>query len=156
MSIAKVLGVITTEARAKVKTSFESVKGELTFLISLNKEERKKLRKIGPGRKGYVQEVNTASNANSSALAAGFNLNDFNTKLALYNALSEIRSWANPLMDSLDSTMMALGSELMKESDEAYGYLKVAASKDNSQNLNTTIEKIKDILKQAKKPIKKA
>jgi len=59
-------------------------------------------------------------------------------------------------MDSLDSTLMALGSELMKESDEAYGYLKIAASKDNSQNLNTTIEKIKDILKQAKKPVKKA
>ena len=156
MSIAKVLGVITTEARTKIKTSFESVKGELTFLISLNKEERKKLRKIGPGRKGYVQEVNTASNANNSALAAGFNLDDNNAKLALYNALSEIRSWANPLRDSLENTLMALGSELMKESDEAYGYLKVASSKENNQNLNTTIEKIKSILKQAKKTVKKA
>jgi len=156
MSIAKILGVISPESRGKIKTNFDGVKEELPFLISLTKEERKKLRKIGPGRKGYVQEVNTASNANSSALAAGFNLNDFNSKLALYNALSEIRSWANPLMDSLDSTLMALGSELMKESDEAYGYLKVAASKDNNQNLNTTIGKIKNILKQAKKTVKKA
>ena len=156
MSIAKILGVISPEARGNIKSNIDGIKEELPFLISLTKDERKKLRKIGPGRKGYVQEVNTASNANSSALAAGFNLNDFNTKLALYNALSEIRSWANPLMDSLDSTMMALGSELMKESDEAYGYLKIAASKDNNQNLNTTIEKIKDILKQAKKPVKKA
>jgi hypothetical protein len=59
-------------------------------------------------------------------------------------------------MDSLDSTLIGLGSELMKESDEAYGYLKIAASKDNNQNLNTTIEKIKDILKQSKKTINKA
>ena len=141
--------------KLRIKTSFESIKGDLPFLISLTKEERKKLRKIGQGRKVYVEEVNTASNANSSALAAGFKLDDYNAKLALYNALSEIRSWANPLMDSLDNTMMALGSELMKESDEAYGYLKIAASKDNNQNLNTTIKKIKDIMKQSKKTVKK-
>ena len=156
MSIAKILGVISPEARGIIKTNFDGVKGELPFLISLTKEERKKLRKIGPARKGYVQEVNTASNANNSALAAGFNLDVYNAKLALYNALSEIRSWANPLRDSLDSTMMALGAELLKKTDEAYGYLKIAASKENNQNLNTTIEKIKDILKQAKKTIKKA
>lgn len=155
MSIAKILGTIASEVKLKIKTSFESIKGDLPFLISLNKEERKKLRKIGPGRKVYVEEVNIASNANSSALAAGFKLDDYNAKLALYNALAEIRSWAHPLMDSLDSTMMALGSELMKESDEAYGYLKIAASKDNNQNLNTTIKKIKGIMKQAKKTVKK-
>jgi phosphatidylinositol kinase/protein kinase (PI-3 family) len=156
MSIAKILGVIAPESRTKIKTNLDGVKGELPFLISLTKEERKKLRKIGPGRIGYVNEVNTASNANSSALAAGFKLNDYNTKLALYTALAEINSWVTPLKDSLDSTLIALGSELMKESDEAYGYLKVAASKENNQNLNSTIQKIMDILKHLRKPVKKS
>ena len=156
MSIAKILGVVSPEARGNIKSNIDGIKEELPFLISLTKDERKKLRKIGPGRIGYVNEVNTASNANSSALAAGFKLDDYNTKLALYKALSDIYSWANPLKDSLESTLMALGSELMKESDEAYGYQKIAASKENNQNLNTTIEKIKSILKQAKKTVKKA
>jgi hypothetical protein len=156
MSIAKILGVISPEARGNIKSNIDGVKGELPFLISLTKEERKKLRKIGPGRIGYVNEVNTASNANSSALAAGFKLDDYNAKLALYTALLEIYSWTNPLKDSMESTLMALGSELMKKSDEAYGYLKISASKENDQNLNSTIQKIMDILKQVKKASKKA
>jgi hypothetical protein len=157
MNIAKILGIITPESKAKIKTSLEGVKTELPFLISLTKEERKKLRKIGPARIGYVTEVNIAANANSTALAAGFKLNDYNTKLALYTALSEIYSLANPLKDSLESTLMALGSELVKESDKAYGYLKVAASNENNENLNTTIQKIMDIMKHEKKqPPKKS
>jgi hypothetical protein len=156
MSNGKISGVINSDSKVKIKTNLEGVKAELPFLISLTKEERKKLRKIGPGRIGYVNEVNTASNANSSALAAGFKLDDYNARLALYTALSEIYSWANPLRDSLESTLMALGAELMRESDEAYGYLKIAAAKDNNQNLNSTIEKIMGILKQARKQVKKA
>jgi hypothetical protein len=155
MSNGKISGVITADSKVNIKTNLDGVKAELPFLISLNKDERKKLRKIGPGRIGYVNEVNMASNANNTALASGFNLDEYNNKLALYTALTEIYSWANPLMDSLESTLMALGAELMKESDEAYGYLKIAASKDNNQNLNTTIRKIMGILKQARKSQKK-
>ena len=156
MSNGKISGVINSDSKVKIKTNIDGVKVELPFLISLTKDERKKLRKIGPGRIGYVNEVNTASNANSSALAGGFKLDDYNSKLALYKALTEIYSWATPLKDSLESTLMALGAELMKESDEAYGYLKIAAAKDNNQNLNSTIDKIMGILKQARKQVKKA
>jgi hypothetical protein len=56
----------------------------------------------------------------------------------LYTALSEIYSLVNPLKDSMECTLMALGAELMKESDEDYGYLKIASSKANNQNLNST------------------
>jgi len=156
MSSARITGVVSPTSKAKIKTDLDGAKGELPFLISLTKAERSKLRKIGPGRTGYVHEVYTASNANKNALPPSFNLDEYNSRMALYQELHDVLSWLNTFKDSIESTMMAAGSDLLKGSDKLYGYLKIAASNGNDENLNTTIKKIADILKQTKRKVKKA
>lgn len=151
MANYNISGSLTPESKTKIKESLESIKTELPFTVSLTNDERQKLRKIGPHRIGYVTEVNLASNANQSALAKGFQLDEYNSDIALFNNLAEIRSLLRPLYDAIDNTLMALGSEVMAQSDRAYDYLKVAAKKDKNENLNTTVKKIAAILKQTKK-----
>lgn len=44
-------------------------------------------------------------------------------RFAQGTALSEIYSWVNLLKDSVESTLMTPGAEVMKESDEALFYV---------------------------------
>jgi hypothetical protein len=155
MSDSHISGKLTTETKEKVLKSLDDVMVLLPFLLSLTADERKKLRKIGPDRLGYATEVNIASNANSSALASGFKMADYNEALDLFRALTDVDAKLTTFKDAMDNTLMALGAELMKKSDEAYGYLKIAAEKNNDQNLNSTIKKIIDMLKTGKH-VKKA
>lgn len=147
MGYGNISFVMTPEVKAAIKLKFDGLTADMPFLVSLTTDERKKLRKIGPTRVGYVNEVNVTSNAHQSALANDFSLPEFNKDKVGYNDLAELRSWAEQLLESIDNTMMALGSELMKQSDTAYGYLKLHAKKTNDQNLNAAVKRIADMLK---------
>jgi hypothetical protein len=141
---------MTPEVKAAIKLKFDGLKADMPFLVNLTAEERKALRTIGPNRLGYVTEVHLASNTHTPALASDFDLAEFNKDKAGYTDLAEIRAWAEQLMESIDNTMMALGAELMKQTDTAYGYLKIHAKKTNDQNLNATMDRISSILKTEK------
>jgi hypothetical protein len=125
----------------------------LPFLINLSVDERKKLRKMGPGRTSYVQDIYQAATNNSGAIPQGFSMTEFGKDLQLYRDLSDILSWLEPLVESMESTLMALSAELMKQADECYGHLKVAAQKSTNQSLNVTMKRISDQLKQSSKTV---
>jgi hypothetical protein len=125
----------------------------LPFLINLSVDERKKLRKMGPGRTSYVQDIFQAATNNSGAIPQRFSMSEFGKDLQLYRDLSDILSLMEPLFESMESTSMALSAELMKQADECYGYLKVAAQKSTNQSLNATLKRISDQLKQSPKTL---
>jgi hypothetical protein len=154
MGYGNISFVLTPEVKAAIKLKFAGLKADMPFLVKLTAEERKKLRKIGPNRLGYVTEVNLASNSHQPALAGDFDLAEFNKDKAGYTDLAELRSWAEQLLESIDNTMMALGGELMKQTDTAYSYLKIHAKKTNDQNLKAAIDRISNILKTDKGPKK--
>lgn len=151
MGYGNISYVMTPKLKEEIRLKLEGVKTGMPFLVNLTTEERIKLRKIGPQRLGYVTEVNRASNAHKAALAASFNLDEYNKDKTLLNDLAEIQSWLGPLHDTVVNTMIALGSEVMKQSDTAYDYLKLHALKNKDENLSSTIKKISAILKQTKK-----
>jgi hypothetical protein len=155
MGYGNISFVLDPEVKAAIKLKFDGLKADMPFLITLTSEERKKLRTIGPNRLSYVTEVNLTSNSHSPALAADFNLAEFNKDKTGYTDLAELRTWAEQLMESIDNTMMALGAELMKQTDTAYGYLKIHAKKTNDQNLDSAVKRIADMLKRAKTEEKK-
>lgn len=156
MSDIHISGKITDESKGKITQSFDAVRKELPFLRSLTADERKGLRTIGAERLGYATEVNVASNANDTAMAKGFSLIEYNESYNLFIDLAEVITELNSLKDALVNTQMTVGAELMKQSDEAYGYLKIAAEKKNDQHLNTTIKKIMNMLKTGKRGPKKS
>lgn len=147
---------MTPEDKTSIKDSIEGVRAKMPYLVSLTKDERKKLRKIGPNRLGYATEVNLASNAHKPALAAGFDLEGYNRSKALLSDVSEVYSLIESLYDAVGNTMMALGADVMKYTDTAYDYLKVHANKSNDQSMNSTMKKISAILRQTRKTQPKA
>ena len=151
MSYQNISASIVAADKTAVITALQTIKTKLPFLINLTIADRKKLRKMGSVRTSYVQDVYTAATNNASAIPSGFSLTEYGKDATLLKDLTDIQALLQPLFEGLEDTQMALGSELMKQSDECYGYLKVAAKKSSSQNLTMAIKSISDQLKHAKK-----
>lgn len=148
MAYQNISAVISAADKTAVQTAIQTIKAKLPFLVNLNPQERKKLRKMGPVHTSYVQDVYQAVVNNSIVIPGSINLAEYGKDVALMKDITDILSWLLPVFDGIENTSVALGNELMKQSDECYGYLKVAAKKSSNQSLNQTVKQIADQLKQ--------
>jgi len=151
MSYQNISASILAADKTAIQTALQTIKAKMPFLIALNPTERKKLRKMGAGRTAYVQDVYNAASNNSASIPAGLSLTEFAKDVQLMKDMTDIIGWLMPVYDAIQDTDLALGSELMKQADEAYGYLKNAAKKSSSQALSTTVKQISDQLKTGKR-----
>lgn len=130
MAYQNISAVISAADKTAVQTAIQTIKAKLPFLVNLNPQERKKLRKMGPVHTSYVQDVYQAVVNNSIVIPGSINLAEYGKDVALMKDITDILSWLLPVFDGIENTSVALGNELMKQSDECYGYLKVAANKE--------------------------
>lgn len=135
MPQSKISAALTATDKQAIITAIQTIKTKLPFLVNLNDVERKKLRKMGAVRTGYVQEVFYASSANTTSLPSGFDMVEYNKDFNIHKELREIHSLLGPVAEGIGNTLMAAGSDLMLQSDECYGHLKVAAKKSPNQSL---------------------
>jgi len=156
MSYADINETLLPEDKTAIKTGIDAVKAKLPFMVNLTPEERHKLRKLGANRMSYASDANLAANSNQKALPASLDLNAYNGKVKLMDDLKEVYAWLTPLYEGVESTLMAVGAEVMKLTDDVYGHLKVEAKKSKDQNLNAIVKNIADQLKQHKKNNKQA
>jgi hypothetical protein len=150
MAYSNISAVITAEDKAAVQAAIQTLKAKLPFLVNLNPQERIKLRKMGAVRTSYVQDVYQAAVNNTGVIPSDINLTEYGKDVALLKDMEDILSWLLPVTEGIEITTMAIGSELMKQSDACYGYLKVAAKKSTNQALGETVKKITDQLKHVK------
>ena len=61
MSYQNISAVITAADKEAVQTAVQTIKAKLPFLVNLNPQERKRLRKMGAVRTAYVQDVYQAA-----------------------------------------------------------------------------------------------
>jgi len=118
---------ITAEKIAEVKSSLESIKAAMPFLINLNKEERKTLQKLGTGSFGFVEDALNVSKNHVSILPNNFDTQEFEKDVWLAHALNDINSVLVPLAEGVSDTLVALGGEAMKQSNVIYAQVKIAA-----------------------------
>lgn len=147
MSYQNISSSITAADKQAVQAAIQTIRTKLPFLIVLAMTERKRLRKMGPAGVPYVQDVYNAAVSNPGAITTGFSLTEYGKDLQLFKDLTEIISWLTPIYEGIDDTHLALGNELMKQSDECYGYLKVASKKSSNQSLKDTVAVIASLLK---------
>jgi hypothetical protein len=136
-----------------ILAAFVIIKTKIPFTITLTPADRKKMRKMGQKRHGYYMDVADGVNAFPSALPATFPSGEYLKDASLWAALMQIAPQLIGFAQNLDDTLMQLGSELLSNSDAAYGFLKQAAKLDSS--IRPTVDKIAAGLKQektAKKP----
>ena len=112
----------------------------MPFTVNLDPKTRKRLRKTGSKREGYVQDVYNGTIANPSAVPTDFSISEWTKDEDLNKQLVEVREEISSLLEAVDDTILLLGSERIGQADDAYGFLKQSA-KGNSA-LTTLVQRI--------------
>jgi hypothetical protein len=136
--------LISAEADdARIVAAIQSIndaKGSFPFLINLSAKERKTFRKMGPKSVDYVNDNLIGAKQFPNSLPKDFPLAEFDKDVTLINKLYPLLVASQALTEGLSDTILALCSDAMKEGDEAYGYLKLAAKTD--ANAKALVEQI--------------
>ena len=133
--------------------NINDIKAGFPFLINLSTAERKKFRKMGPKSVDYVNDNVTGASQFNSSLPNDFPFVEFTKDVKLINAIYPLLVASQALTEGLNDTLLALGSDAMKEADEVYGFLKLAAKTD--ANAKALVEQISRRFKGQGKKIKK-
>jgi hypothetical protein len=123
----------------------------MPFLVNLSKKQRIGLRKMGPKSVDYVNDAFVGAKQFPTSLSKDFPLEEFEKDTVLIKQLFPILVASQALTEALKDTVFALGTDCMKEADEVYDFLKIAAKTD--ANAKTMVDKIAKRFKgQGKKP----
>lgn len=131
MSRQNLISAEATDATiAAAIQSITDAKGSFPFLINLSATERKKFRKMGPKSVDYVNDNLIGAHQFPNSLPKDFPVLEFEKDVVLINKLYPLLVASQALTEGLNDTILALGSDAMKEGDEVYRFLKLAAQTD--------------------------
>ncbi|MHB1177349.1 MAG: hypothetical protein ACYCZO_03365 [Daejeonella sp.] len=126
----KVSAALSDTDKVSVMTAIGQARKKLPFLINLNAESRKKARKMGPKSIEFVNLNLQGAQSFGSAIPAIVDVNEFAKDVNLVNQLLSIRVELAALLEGVDDTMLAAGSDAMQTADRVYSLLKTAAKND--------------------------
>ncbi|MBD1916908.1 MULTISPECIES: hypothetical protein [Cyanophyceae] len=118
---------ISDPAMAEIKGAIAVIQNNLPFLINLTPDERRKRIKMGDKSLAFVRNSVTATQNNPDIVPGKFDIAELNRDYQLTVALSEVLGLLEQLTETVDDTLLAVGSESMTGSLLVYDYVKTAA-----------------------------
>ena len=97
--------------RDAVLAAIALIREKLPFLQDLTPTERRDLPKLGDKSVGFVQHADTLTRHDDSFLPRSFDLPEFQSDAALFEALAPIRAALMQLAELVDDTTILVGSE---------------------------------------------
>ena len=125
---------ITPAQKTTIKNNLNAISGILNFLVNLTPDQRKTLFKMGPKSVSYVQLALQVAKNNPGILPGNFNVAEFEKDVTLSADFVEIETVSTPLAEGISDTLMAVGSEAMKQANQVYDLVKVAAKSDSNMS----------------------
>jgi hypothetical protein len=139
---------LTVKEKEEYYQCMDALNALFNFFIALSSGEKKKLYKMGAVHIGYVKNIYSAIKSNPDWLPPVFNLEEYAKDVQLLSDLNEMHTRIKTLYDRFESTMLQLGHESMRQSDEIFSNLKRIAKKSTDPSLDFTIKQITDKLEQ--------
>lgn len=136
----RITATFSTADKTSVIAKLNEAKVLMPFLNSLNAEERKKLRKMGPKSLAYVDQCIEGATAFPDEMKANFDLKELEKDYDLVSNLLGVRIICQALTELIDDTMMAAGIDAMGAADEVYASLKSSAK--SNANVKAMVELI--------------
>ena len=131
MSTNRVSAVLNDADKTAVLEALAQVKEKMPFLINLTGQERKRSRTMGAKSVEYVNLSLQSSKTFGSLIPPSVDVSEFSKDVTLVNQLLEVRMEVDALLEGIDDTMLAAGSDAMRYADLIYSYLKTG-SKTNA------------------------
>lgn len=117
---------ISEENMEIVNRSIDAIEVALSFLLVLDKQERKELLKMGDGSAAFVNNATKLAQINASFMPRKFNVEELVNDTTLFNQLSTIGRRLGQLQIKVDDTRRVAGSESYAGSLSVYKYAKDA------------------------------
>lgn len=122
MPYSNVKATLTTTQKAAIKNAINTLITNLPFLISLTPEERISMVKMGDKSLAFVEKVAEYSESAPQFNPPHMSKTEFKQDIALQQDLEQILRQLVPLVESIQHTELALGSECM---EYARGYFSI-------------------------------
>ncbi|MES3019674.1 MAG: hypothetical protein V4721_17935 [Bacteroidota bacterium] len=130
MSTNRVSAALTETDKTAVIEAIGQAKEKMPFLINLTQQERKRSRKMGAKSVEYVNLNLQGSQTFGSLIPPSVDISEFAKDVTLVNQLLAIRMEVEALLEGIDDTMLAAGSEAMQSADLVYSYLKTGSKRN--------------------------
>jgi hypothetical protein len=130
---------------AAIKAAITTINQKLPFLIALDPDEVRGLVKLGPKSADFVADASSAVVNFPDVFPASFDKVEFAKDTALFKSMTEIKLLLDSLVEKVDNTYHAIGSESMVTSLHAYSLIQNAAGR--TPGLQSVADKLKDRFK---------
>ena len=113
MPYENISATVSDQAMAEIKGAIATIHAQLPFLINLTPDERRKRFKMGDKSLAFVRNSVTATQNNPDIVPGNFDIAEFNRDYQL--------------TETVDDTLLAIGSESMASSLLVYDYAKTTS-----------------------------
>jgi hypothetical protein len=128
----KISVALSAEQITQINDAINTISSLMPFLVNLSKAERIRLRKLGPRNVDYVNRCLIGAQTFPNSLPGSLDVVEFERDVNLTNVLTGFSVKVQALLEGIEDTKMASGSDSMMTSDETYAALKRAGKKDAS------------------------
>lgn len=121
MSYQNISVELPEETIIEIKNFYTELNNRFGFLIALTPKERQAMVKVRDY--GLIKDCMVAAKANMDIIPTAFNMAEYEKDVTLYNVLSDFIAMTLSLLERLEHTHMAVGSEAQMSTLTLYGYL---------------------------------
>lgn len=115
---------LSSDAQTAVMTALSTAKDKLSFLTGLTPEERQALPKMGDKTVAFVAKALDVAKRHPEILPGNFDAQAFITDAELVNALRPVQGELRDLLEKVDDTVLAAGSEAFSAALRVYQFAK--------------------------------
>jgi len=126
MSVNRISAAMEKTQREAVMAAIETIKNNLPFLIELTPDERQDMLKFGNKNRSFVVKAMELAEQNQTILPRYFNVQEMKKDVSLVESLYPIHQALTTLMEHVDDTYFAAGSEAYTSALMVYDYAKSA------------------------------
>lgn len=101
------------------------IKKQMPFLVKLSSKERGSLPKLGNKSRAFVEKALDVAVQTPDFLPRGFDIEEMQRDVKLFEELSEIQVALQQLLELVDSTVMAVGSDSYDAALSVYKHAKM-------------------------------
>ncbi len=135
-----VTGSIPATTLSIILTALATVREHLGFLIALSPDQRKTLFKMGTRSLEFVTQVRDVVASNADLVPKAMEPEEFLSDVALIEAINRILTDLLPMVEAMEDTRMAAGSDAMTSATSIYGVLQ--SSRKAVPGLDEVVKKL--------------
>lgn len=126
---------LSPEAKAAALAALDTVQENLPFLLDLTADEIRALPKLGSKNRDFVERCLEIVKLNPNFLGRDFDVAEFERDVALLRDLMAIQIRLKSLVDLVDDTVIAVGSDAYDAALEAYRFARAAGNVEGVDEL---------------------